>query len=72
MGVDGTSRGPAAIYSWLVQCEHRVAAASMLILQYGQFFVAGAAAAGSGRMKALLMRHATKPTIRKFNKALPK
>src|SRR4051812_3938239 len=56
-------------YNWLVQCAHRVAPASIAILQNGQFFVAGAAA---GRMNALLIRHATNPTIRKFTSALPK
>src|SRR5512138_830165 len=56
-------------YSWLVQCAHRVAATSMVILQNGHGFVAGAAV---GRMKALLIRHATKPMMAKFSRALPK
>src|SRR5215203_2053577 len=44
----------------------------MAILQYGHGFVAGAAAAGAGRMNALLIRQATKPTMMKFSSALPK
>src|SRR5215207_817599 len=44
----------------------------MLTLQKGQGFVAGAAAAGAGRMNALLIRHATNATMRKFSTALPK
>src|SRR5690349_16790689 len=59
-------------YSCEVQCGQRVAAASIAILQYVQFFVAGAALAGAGRMNALLIRHATKPMIRKFSSALPR
>src|SRR6185503_6363026 len=55
-----------------VQCAQRVAAASMAILQYVQFFVAGAAEAGAGRMNALLIRHATNPMIMKFRSALPR
>ncbi len=49
----------------LVQCAHREAATSTFILQYWHSLVTAAAVAGAGLMNALLMRHTTKPIIRK-------
>ena len=55
-----------------MQCGHRVATESTVIRQNGHAFVAASGAVAAGRTKAFMIRHATKPTIRKFRTAFRK